>query len=399
MFSNSGERRDAFCTFHCPTQIRFFFFMDDSAAEVIKKRGRPKRVLAETTAIIEEPQPLVVKAKRSPRTTRKNASSLNETRKGLDAVWTETRGTKNDALPLLSSKKPPGSKSRLLKSVAAEKPDAAPESVKASPVQSQPTRILEQANAFVKAERDKPSSKAPDSLEDNPKTAPKESTHAGTLPTISALEPKQPATSKTHSPTLTLLKPTKSVFLADFFTEPPLAEQPVWSRSKRPASVLAPSSPSPGAGPKLTQPATPGRPNTSSMLSASPLPTSKISLQKPPEPQQPPQASAGQTPHASMSTDSEPAPRTTPQKPTEKPTVPSKFPPRAPPAPPKATDLPYEVLKRDPRFKALNRKYTSLIVAIPILLVTSWALYERSTKATVQRRRGEQGSGIVNGGV
>jgi hypothetical protein len=53
--------------------------------------------------------------------------------------------------------------------------------------------------------------------------------------------------------------------------------------------------------------------------------------------------------------------------------------PPAPPAPPppRPTQLPYHELKKNPEFKALSRKYTSLIVAIPIALFTSYVLWGR----------------------
>jgi hypothetical protein len=74
----------------------------------------------------------------------------------------------------------------------------------------------------------------------------------------------------------------------------------------------------------------------------------------------------------------------------------------AKPAPPKPSQLPYEELKRDPKFKALSRKYTSLIVAIPVLLTSSWWLYGRYTETTVQRQRERSKDGdtrTINGGV
>lgn len=61
----------------------------------------------------------------------------------------------------------------------------------------------------------------------------------------------------------------------------------------------------------------------------------------------------------------------------------------APPRPPTAPFLPaaqpglrpssqpLATLKMDPKYKALSRKWTSLIVALPIALFTSWVLYER----------------------
>jgi hypothetical protein len=48
-----------------------------------------------------------------------------------------------------------------------------------------------------------------------------------------------------------------------------------------------------------------------------------------------------------------------------------------PPPPPRPTQLPYHELKKNPEFKALSRKYTSLIIAIPIALFTSYILWGR----------------------
>jgi hypothetical protein len=60
------------------------------------------------------------------------------------------------------------------------------------------------------------------------------------------------------------------------------------------------------------------------------------------------------------------------------PRLPASFaPPPAPPPPPRPTQLPYHELKRNPEFKALSRKYTSLIIAIPIALFTSYVLWGR----------------------
>jgi hypothetical protein len=56
---------------------------------------------------------------------------------------------------------------------------------------------------------------------------------------------------------------------------------------------------------------------------------------------------------------------------------PSFAPPPAPPPPLRPTQLPYHELKKNPEFKALSRKYTSLIIAIPIALFTSYVLWGR----------------------
>ena len=60
------------------------------------------------------------------------------------------------------------------------------------------------------------------------------------------------------------------------------------------------------------------------------------------------------------------------------PRLPTSFPsPAAPPPPLRPTQVPYNELKKNPEFKALSRKYTSLLIAIPIALFTSYVLYGR----------------------
>lgn len=60
------------------------------------------------------------------------------------------------------------------------------------------------------------------------------------------------------------------------------------------------------------------------------------------------------------------------------PRLPASFaPPPAPPPPLRPTQLSYHELKKNPEFKALSRKYTSLIIAIPIALFTSYVLWGR----------------------
>lgn len=92
---------------------------------------------------------------------------------------------------------------------------------------------------------------------------------------------------------------------------------------------------------------------------------------------------------------SPPTPTSTPQLPPNR--APKSIPPfpaglpRPPPPPPapKPTELPYNVLKKNPEFKALSRKYTSIIIAVPIALVTSYALYERCRLTPLPRLQTE----------
>jgi len=48
-----------------------------------------------------------------------------------------------------------------------------------------------------------------------------------------------------------------------------------------------------------------------------------------------------------------------------------------PPQQPRPTEVPYHVLKKDPRFKSLSRRWTGIIVGIPFVVVTSVVLYQR----------------------
>ena len=50
-----------------------------------------------------------------------------------------------------------------------------------------------------------------------------------------------------------------------------------------------------------------------------------------------------------------------------------------PPTPtgPRPTEMSYEQLRKDPQFKTLSRRYTGLMVGIPILAVLSYVLWQR----------------------
>jgi hypothetical protein len=90
-------------------------------------------------------------------------------------------------------------------------------------------------------------------------------------------------------------------------------------------------------------------------------------------------ASISNTTNTSSSPKSEPSPAAKPIAASKtNPRLPTSFPPpTAPPPPPRPTQLPYHELKKNPEFKALSRKYTSLLIAIPIALFTSYVLYGR----------------------
>jgi hypothetical protein len=90
-------------------------------------------------------------------------------------------------------------------------------------------------------------------------------------------------------------------------------------------------------------------------------------------------AEISNTTDTSSSPKSEPSPAAKPTTASKtNPRLPTSFPPPAtPPPPPRPTQLPYHELKKNPEFKALSRKYTSLLIAIPIALFTSYVLYGR----------------------
>ena len=90
-------------------------------------------------------------------------------------------------------------------------------------------------------------------------------------------------------------------------------------------------------------------------------------------------AEISNTTDTSSSPKSEPSPAAKPITASKtNPRLPTSFPPpAAPPPPPRPTQLPYHELKKNPEFKALSRKYTSLLIAIPIALFTSYILYGR----------------------
>ena len=116
-----------------------------------------------------------------------------------------------------------------------------------------------------------------------------------------------------------------------------------------------------------------------------------------PEVDSSPSATSLNMPHHAVTSshDASPKPSTTqPQPATAVPTstvpkpapqFPTAFkPPPGPPPPPRPTQMPYSELKKNPEFKALSRKYTSLFIAIPIALFTSYVLYGRCKCAPCQ---------------
>lgn len=401
----------------------------------MKKRGRPKGVIAEPVAIIEDTP--VGKVKK-PRTTRKSNTTS-------PIGKPEAQIVERNEPPSLPAKIIKESRSRparsepveklnscfeTAKSVTVEKKaDIALKTVKASSTQPDPSIILQQASAFAEARRQEPVSQPPEQVKGDSQKPPKEFRPAGTLPNTKDL--KTLSKPIPLSPALESSRPAESTFLAAFLTELPVAEQPAWSRLKKPVTVSAPASSSSSTDTAVEASASPGQPDKSSLLSASPLPTSpEISVQSE-QASQVSLATSVELPEIAMSTKSptgasiqSPTPRKTPNqaatitqpqpspvksthlfssppKPSRLPHPPFTIPntPRLAPRVPKPSELPLEVLKRDPKFKALSRKYTALMVSIPILIATTYTLYGRHTETVVQRRRGDEEKRMLNGGL
>jgi hypothetical protein len=79
------------------------------------------------------------------------------------------------------------------------------------------------------------------------------------------------------------------------------------------------------------------------------------------------QSSHLQTPHSSRPT------TLAPPRPPQNPALPLPDPDPGP----RPTQQPYAALKKNPRFKALSRRWTGVIVALPIALFTTWVLLSR----------------------
>ena len=398
-----------------------------ATAEVVKKRGRPKKIVADAIDIVA--QPVVIKVKK-PRVSRKLTLTSPTDRKDDTSAKAQAL-KKHEPLPLSPGpvQRP---KSRSTKSPGREQlePPLTP---------LEPSPILEQATAFVESKKENSLLESSNPVKIDPQTYQREFKPAGTLPAFSG--PKAPGIATPG----TLPQPRKSLFLTEFFTEPILAEQPAWSRSKKPATVSTLSSATPGVRTEAEIPASPSEPDTSALLPGSSLPVNlKSALQNPSESQirQHPALTADLHTAASAQPSIQPEQQAIPPippkissavptsqtaMPTEPPTEAtkststpqmsqssqttrrvnplSKMPPRVAgasgPKPLKPTEMPYEVLKHDPKFRALSRRWTSLIVAIPLLVATSYALYGRYTETTVQRRRVmlDRGTSTINGGV
>ena len=402
-----------------------------ATAEVVKKKGRPKKIVADAIDIVA--QPVVIKVKK-PRVSRKSTLTSPTDRK--DDTSAEAQALKkHEPLPLS-----PGAvqrpKSRSKKSVATE---TGRQQLEPPLTPLEPSLILEQATAFVESKKEISPSEPSDPVKIDSQTYQKEIKSAGTLPAFSRPEAPGIATPGT------LPQPRKSPFLTEFFTEPILAEQPAWSRLTKPATVSTLSSATPGVRTEAEIPASPSKPDTSASLSGSSLPVKpKSTLQNPSDSQirQHPASTANLHTATSPQSLTQPEqqvissipPQTSSSEPLSQTTMPteplteankstptpqinassqtprrvnplSKMPPRVAgasgPKPLKPTEMPYEVLKHDPKFRALSRRWTSLIVAIPLLVATSYALYGRYTETTVQRRRvmSDRGTSTINGGV
>ena len=405
-----------------------------ATAEVVKKKGRPKKIVADAIDIVA--QPVVNKVKKSRVSRKSTLTSPTDQPEHKNATLVKVQAPEKQKTGPLSPGTVQRPKSPSTKSVATETGSQQSDSP-LTPLE--PSPILDQATAFVEFKKQNSLSDPSNSVKIDPQSYQKEFKPAGTLPAFSVPEAPRTATQDTLS------QPKRSLFLTEFFTEPTLAEQPAWSRSKKPTTVSALSNDLPKVRAAAEIPASPRHPDTSARLSGSSfpvtpptaLPTSRQSQIRqhpastadlhttalPQSSGQPVQQAVQPTPPKTSS--SEPTsqnampsePLTEGSKSTPTPVMnpssqsprrvnpPAKMPPRVAsasgPKPLKPTEMPYEVLKHDPKFRALSRRWTSLIVAIPLLVATSYALYGRYTETTVQRRRVmlDRGTSTINGGV
>ena len=91
--------------------------------------------------------------------------------------------------------------------------------------------------------------------------------------------------------------------------------------------------------------------------------------------QSPPSSPPGLSSGPSHSTLVKLAPASTATAAHARPTLPGSVPP--PPPQPRPTQLPLSELKKDPKYRSLTRKWTSIICSVPIVIVTSWVLWGR----------------------
>ncbi|KAJ9622103.1 hypothetical protein H2204_011684 [Knufia peltigerae] len=79
-------------------------------------------------------------------------------------------------------------------------------------------------------------------------------------------------------------------------------------------------------------------------------------------------------------------------------TTTTKLPPRPKrPSEPKPTEIPLEQLKKNPKFRKLSSRWTKLIFALPVAIVSSYALWEKydeqqAYQAALQAKRSLQDS-------
>jgi len=360
------------------------------STEVVKRRGRPKKDTVQEVIVVED-EP-VLPAKR-PRASRKPARSAEES---------NTPSNKSTAsLKTTLSEQSVSEQKTTTRATTARKPTARTakktrEAKTSQPTSTSPSAILEQADAFNQAKR-QPSTLSLVSIQETLEESSKQgscepvakATHES-APSISlsALEEPTNVTVQEASAGCTTLALVKTV------EEPDTEHQVVFGNSTATSAPLTTSgtlSPEEERGQEATfelgSISVALNPNPPQILLE---PTTIPGVNHPQTPLSPALAMSKPANSASqqnLSPSSNPAPTTTlkplhPAWSTELKNSRRSLPTKAraqtlPPPLPKLTELPYDALKRVPEYRSASRKVTSIMVAVPIALVTSYVLYDR----------------------
>jgi hypothetical protein len=325
------------------------------ASETVKKRGRPKKVvsLEEEVIVVEQ------SSKEKPRT----STTKKPTRKDADEPASSTkRSIKNsENAAKIQSPVNGGANGRNVAATSLPNSDAAKQDVPSTARSA----ILQKATAFKTAAE--PAALANSEV---PKFSETDQTTVESPIEVLAVESNAPVAN--FPTTIQEQKPSNSIKE----WEPQLdAAEDVFG-----AGVQEVKSKSPNASAATTINEVDQAPTLQDSVQESAAPMSNTSPSSSPSDKEAPSIGPiKNTRAASSPLNSEPTSAILPKvssKPS--PRLPSSFAPApAPPPPLRPTQLPYHELKKNPEFKALSRKYTSLIIAIPIALFTSYVLWGR----------------------
>jgi hypothetical protein len=324
------------------------------SSETVKKRGRPKKAttLEEEVIVIEQ------SSKSKPRKTIPKKQTVKETAEPTKRLLEPTETVKDT--PVSKSQTKRGANGRN----SAKSTLASGDTAKPKPPSNAGSTILQQATAFTNV-TEKP-------ISTNPGV--RKIDGADPMPTEGPIEVSEIAISATR------MKAAE-----------PRQEQASPLASKEEETQLGAGQTSPGE--VIQKTASPGPPQSTAILASegdsaclqesqakpvdamrnsglSPLPSGRHGKTG---------ASISNTTVASLSPRSEPSSASKPIIASKaNPRLPTSFPPPVVPPPPlRPTQLPYNELKKNPEFKSLSRKYTGLLIAIPIALFTSYVLYGR----------------------